>query len=285
MPVLKTLTEIPGPFRVISQALGTAFKKPGSALIPSGFSIPSVTVDKKQLDAFCSLFGFDNRRVPLTYWHVRLFGVRVLLASEKAFPFPLPGMVHLYDIIEQYETIFPEDELRAECQIGKLLSHEKGTAFETLTRLYKEDRLVWQETTVNLHIGKTVSGLEEVMSRPVEITQPDTTEIWQLPGNMGRRYAQISGDYNPIHIHRAGAALLGFPRQLLHGWYGVNRSISPYQEMLYGKSRMYAAFKKPLFIPAKAESRTQKGEDTVRFEVIHPEEGYPHVKGLLEALK
>lgn len=37
---------------------------------------------------------------------------------------------------------------------------------------------------------------------------------WQLGSGMGRRYARISGDFNPIHLHPLVSRWFGFENQL-----------------------------------------------------------------------
>ena len=44
-----------------------------------------------------------------------------------------------------------------------------------------------------------------------------TGRVWKLPGDLGRKYAAVSGDHNPIHLYPLTAKALGFPRQIAHG--------------------------------------------------------------------
>ena len=37
-----------------------------------------------------------------------------------------------------------------------------------------------------------------------------TAATWKLPGDLGRRYGSVSGDFNPIHLHPLSARLFGF---------------------------------------------------------------------------
>lgn len=275
------LSQVPGSATVLWKAFGTLFKKPGHRLPDIGYTLDLQGVDERQFAQFCTLFGFDTDKVPLTYWHIRLFGVRALLAAHADFPFPMPGMVHLSDEIIQHETIYPNDKLMVECMLGRMLSHEKGTAFETLTKLYRNGILVWEETTVNLYLGKTLEHESAFEAVQVDIENLDKEAIWLLPSNLGWQYAKISGDFNPIHINKLGARIFGFKQQIMHGWYSVNRSLAPYKEKITGAARLETSFKKPLFLPAKIRSCIQSGPDLVDFVVEDFQEKWPHVKGRL----
>ena len=41
---------------------------------------------------------------------------------------------------------------------------------------------------------------------------------WELPAGAGRRYARVSGDYNPIHLWALTARPFGFRAPILHGY-------------------------------------------------------------------
>jgi len=282
---VETLTHIPTSSQTLLAALGTAFKSP-KKVIPElpVLVMDNLRPDQQRLDAFNRMFGYSGTYVPSTYWHTRLFGVRIALAARREFPFPLPGMVHFTDSIRQHETISPTDALRMECRLGRFLTHEKGTAFETLTKLYRNDTLVWEENTVNLYIGKIQLGEAEYVGHEfAELQDPQVREL-HIPGNMGRKYASISGDYNPIHISTLGAKMFGFKRKLMHGWYGLNQILALHPEKVQAPHEVYAAFKRPLLLPGHVLLKQETDEKQVRFEIANAKEGYPNLKGFLNGL-
>lgn len=279
------LHSVPSSSQTLLKALGTAFKSPGKVVpdLPT-YVLDNLRPDLKRLDAFNRMFGYSGQYVPSTYWHTRLFGVRILLAAQRNFPFPLPGMVHFTDTIRQHETVLPTDALRMECHLGQFLTHEKGTAFETLTKLYRDNRLVWEENTVNLYLGKIQLGDTEYAGHEFAELQNPQEEQLHIPGNMGRKYARICGDYNPIHVSTLGAKLFGFKRKLMHGWYGLNKILAQHPEKMSAPHEVYAAFKKPLFLPGDVLIKQERHEKKVGFEIVHAREGYPNLKGYLKVL-
>jgi hypothetical protein len=40
---------------------------------------------------------------------------------------------------------------------------------------------------------------------------------WKAPADIGRRYARVSGDYNPIHLSALTAKLFRLPQAIAHG--------------------------------------------------------------------
>lgn len=279
------LSSLPSSSQTLLRALGTVFKSPGKTVpdLPVYVS-EALRPDAQRLEAFNRMFGYPGTYVPSTYWHTRLFGVRIALAARREFPFPLPGMVHFTDTIRQHETVWPTDVLRMECRLGRFLRHEKGTAFETLTYLYRGNRLVWEENTVNLYLGSIHIGEAEYTGHEFPELQHPYEDRLRIPGNMGRKYARICGDYNPIHISSLGAKLFGFKRKLMHGWYGLNQILAQHPNEMAAPHEVYAAFKKPLFIPGQVLLKQEKKASEIRFEIVHAREGYPNLKGYLKLL-
>jgi acyl dehydratase len=48
----------------------------------------------------------------------------------------------------------------------------------------------------------------------------------KVSGNMGRRYAAVSGDYSPHHLYGWAAWLLGYPKQIAHGMWTLSRCLA-----------------------------------------------------------
>ena len=103
--------------------------------------------------------------------------------------------------------------------------------------------------------------------------------VWRLPGDLGRRYAAVSGDHNPIHLYPLTAKAFGFPRQIAHGMWTKARSIAAVENRLPEQVRVDVAFKKPLFLPGTAEFRVAQDDDELRFALVSPKNDAPHLLG------
>ena len=64
-------------------------------------------------------------------------------------------------------------------------------------------------------------------------TLPAVTE-WKLGGDLGRRYAGVSGDRNPIHMHALSAKAFGFPRAIAHGMWSQARCLAQLEGRIAG---------------------------------------------------
>ena len=78
---------------------------------------------------------------------------------------------------------------------------------------------MWHETSTHLSRG---SGLPSAGATAERTSWPDPTQNaevvgLQIPSDMGRLYAAISGDRNPIHLHPLAAKAFGFRTTIVHG--------------------------------------------------------------------
>ena len=72
-----------------------------------------------------------------------------------------------------------------------------------------------------------------------------------MPGDIGRRYAAVSGDRNPIHLHGLSARLFGQQGAIAHGMWTKARCLAALQGHLPEAFTVEVAFKLPVRLPAK----------------------------------
>ena len=87
---------------------------------------------------------------------------------------------------------------------------------------------------------------------------------WKLPGDLGRRYAAVSGDRNPIHLYPLTAKALGFPRQIAHGMWSKARCVAAIENRLPDAVRVDVAFKKPILLPGSVSFGVARTDDGPR---------------------
>ena len=75
------------------------------------------------------------------------------------------------------------------------------------------------------------------------------TAQWRVGDDLGRRYASVSGDHNPIHLHALSAKALGFPRAIAHGMWTKARCLASLR--LPDAFAVDVQFKQPILLPSK----------------------------------
>jgi acyl dehydratase len=107
----------------------------------------------------------------------------------------------------------------------------------------------------------------------------DPVETWELPADLGRRYAAVAGDRNPIHLYDITAKPLGFKRAIIHGMWTKARSLAALGEVPDAHT-VEVKFLKPIFLPGKVEFL--RGDED--FAVRDAASGTPHLAGTIRGL-
>jgi acyl dehydratase len=103
--------------------------------------------------------------------------------------------------------------------------------------------------------------------------------VWQVPGDIGRRYGAVSGDRNPIHLHNVSAKLFGMPRAIAHGMWLKARVLAALQPELLESFTAEVRFKLPVLLPARVAFFTDKTAGGRAFALHDAKRGIPHLEG------
>jgi len=210
-------------------------------------------VQPDNLAAYRRLCHFtDNGRLPATYPHVMAFTLQLQLLTAADFPFPLLGLVHLHNSIQVQRPLGGIDGLHFAVYADNLQPHPKGGTFELITEAEDGLGLLWRETSRMLVRGLK---LEAAASEPVEAEPAsELAEVtrWYADSDIGRRYAKVCGDYNPIHLSAPSARLFGFPKAIAHGMWSKAMSLAALGGQLPRAGFEFAVdFRKPVRLPSE----------------------------------
>ncbi|GAB3582331.1 MaoC family dehydratase [Calidifontibacter terrae] len=236
---------------MLAKAAATGFIRKGRALPDVRVVQHDLRIDQNALAAYDQVCGFPvTHLVSSTYLHVLVFPLQVTLMADKEFPFPLLGSVHLTNTITQHRRVDALEVLDLEVTVENLRPHFRGAQADLIGRIRVGDEVVWEEVSTYLFRGQKVPG--EVPPKPQEVEPIDGPGIvWPLTADLGRRYAAVSGDVNPIHMHPLTAKALGFPTTIVHGMWSKSRMLAAVENRLPEAYTIHVEFKKPVLIPGK----------------------------------
>ena len=232
------------------------------------------------------LCGFALRdHLPPTYPHVLAFPLHMAVMADGSFPFGAVGLVHVENRIEQHRRIGIGEELAINVRPTKLQPHPKGRTFSLLTKVTVDGEPVWESTSTMLRRGRgddSAGGERSFASLPAET--PASAE-WRLGGDLGRNYAAVSGDRNPIHMHSLSAKPLGFPGAIAHGMWTKARCLAALESRLPDAFATEVRFRKPILLPGRVEFASAPDGDQIDFAVRDAKRGTPHLDGHIEPLE
>ena len=207
------------------------------------------------------------------------------LLSGLERPLPAGGVVHVENELVNLRPIAPADSMRCRVELEKAERVRKGIRLTVIARTWAPaGQLCTQSTSVFLVRARTPhEGAREHAPRPTarEEGDPradpprewDEVARWRLRGDAGRRYAAVSGDWNPIHLWRWTARPFGFRAPILHGF--CTEAMVAHvliREKLGGDPaalrRLRIAFRAPLFLPGTARLLIGEGIGTRWFRVV-----------------
>ena len=244
-----------------------------------------MAVPKQKLKQFNALSEWPIAdQLPPTFIHLLAFPLHMSLVLEESFPFALLGLVHIENMVQQLRPVRPDERLDLTCFLSDLLSHRRGWQFKLNTEAYIGDELVWRSTSTNLvRQNSTVTS-----DKPSPIRKPFTpkgmTESWSLPTSLGRSYAKVSGDFNPIHLYALTAKLLGFQRHIVHGMWSKARVMSALSQSLPAAYEAKVKFKSPVLLPTDVLFANQSDGTDGRFTLYSDTLLQQHLSGNWKAL-
>jgi acyl dehydratase len=230
------------------------------------FYYNNVVFDEEGCKRYHQVVDWDDNSefVHPCYLHSLAFPLHLKLLLLPEFVFPLMGLVHVKNKIKQVRPIKKSEKLQLCSSFEQLKVHPKGWLFSIRAEFFSGNEAVWESVSTNLfrtqHSHVVVAEdkpLKKNFANPVNTT-------WHLNSNLGRRYANVSGDFNPIHLSKWSAKMLGFKQHIIHGMWTKSYCISELQKvspLLFEQAfEINTLFKRPLYLPGQVIMATQRFE-------------------------
>ena len=251
----------------------------GEAKLPDlQYAVRDVQVDRDHLAHYDHVCGFRVRdELPPTYPHMISFPMQMKIMTDGSFPFGVLGLVHIENEIEQARPIRAGEKLDVTVRADNLRDHDRGRQFDLVADVTSDGEPVWHSTSTYLRRGGGGSSSGGSSDKKAEPPAPDA--FWKLGDDTGRRYASVSGDINPIHMHALSARLFGFPAPIAHGMWLKARCLAALEGQLPDALKVSAAFKLPLLLPAKVAFASWPAGEGRDFAVHDARKGKPHLTG------
>jgi acyl dehydratase len=266
---------------------------PGASLLPfvpgGGGEIPEfelaldgVRAEPREVSAYARVCGFGLRdQLPPTYPQVLAFPLHMAVMADGEFPFGAVGLVHIENQIVQRRPVGIGEELSLRVRPTALRPHARGRTFSLLTEARVGEELVWESTSTMLRRGSSPGERPVAKGEPREREAEDfpASAEWRLGGDLGRRYAAVSGDRNPIHMHALTAKPLGFPGAIAHGMWTKARCLAALESRLPDSFTATVRFRKPILLPARVQFGSSERDGGTDFFVRDSKKRTSHLEG------
>jgi hypothetical protein len=173
-------------------------------------------LDADHVRRYCDAFGFPPGRVPLTYLYLLAQRAQLATMLDRAIPFRIVGLIHVSNDLAMHCEVrndaplvlvttlsMPERAANGaiECVLETVASADGQTVFSCTSR----------------YLIKRGQRAKHAAASPSVAPVGDVVGEWVVTADTGRRYAALSGDWNPIHLWPWSARLMGMHAPIIHG--------------------------------------------------------------------
>jgi len=300
------LSAVPSLGRSYLRALAGGFTRKAGPAKRLSVTLPPRAVDVAHLERYRRVTGFsDPGAVPPTYPHVLAVPLHLALITHPAFPARALGLVHTEQRIDVLADLDPRRPLALTASVGGPRPARRGATFQLETTATADGEVVWQGLTTFLAPGHRPASQTspdaahgptgDTAEAPPSTTSPGpgsdpaapgepgdvvVSLLWPLPSGLGRRYARVGGDYNPIHLSALTARLFGFKRAIAHGMWSMARVLAAVEDLApQGPRRYTARFRRPLFLPSEVRFTATRVPGGLDLALRSARTGKPHLQG------
>ncbi len=263
--------------RALLGSLPVVGGRTGATLPELAPSADGVRADPSRLAAYDRVCGFRLRdRLPATYLHVLAFPLALRLLVDRAFPLPALGLVHVRNRILHHRPVTLAETVDLTVHAERLADHPRGRTVDVVGRALVGGELVWEDVSTYLAKGRSGDQAAAGDDGPVVPGELPERARWPVPGDVGRRYAAVSGDRNPIHLHPLTAKAFGLRGPIAHGMWVKARCLATLEDALPDAFTADVRFKAPLFVPSTVVFAGDEAGFAVR-----ARDGQPHLEGVV----
>ena len=242
----------------------------------------------EQIQKYREICGFKNDgNLPILYPHIMTFAMQIHMLADKRFPLKAFGAVTTRSHIHQRRAIAETEALDLKCFFSGVRIVKAGLEVDLTTTATSEGQVVWESVNAYLFRGKKFGEVGEAhpWSSFSDLgEESDFEDNRPIPKKLGRRYAKVTGDFNPIHNSRILAKIFGFKLDIIHGMWSFARCVTALPEPgIDGPQRLDIAFKGPVFMESSCALTGEDQDGVKRFNLFCGKNPRPILLGSLTA--
>jgi acyl dehydratase len=232
--------------------LRALFRRRGGGAAPIRSEYRLEGIESGSVRRYNALLGFAPDAVPLTFLYLIAQRAHLATMLTRDFPFRIPGMIHVANDLVEHAAVDRVGRLVLKTELEIAPPDGKGAVHCRLTTSAEQRAgLVFTCTSTYL----AVRGQARQASQRQAEARTGGAELgrWRLASSSGRQYAAVSGDWNPIHLWRWSARMMGLRAPIIHGMHTVGKACAALEQATGRRVvRISARFKAP--VPLNSEA-------------------------------
>ncbi|AEA98647.1 MaoC family dehydratase [Alteromonas mediterranea] len=265
------------------------FKPP---TLPQRIYTKTLTIDNAHYGAFCQEVDWPVSQHPHPlYLQMLSLPLQMQCLLDKQSPFPLLGLIHAANKVTVVEHCNLSEPFECRVRFYDVRPHSRGWEVDVMLEALQSGQLVYRAISSYLVKVKAVHVAPLAVKSDMhdDCDMHDRVLIGEIcaHANTGRRYAKLSGDYNPIHLSTISAKAFGFKQAIAHGMWTLSQAVSAFvshqdNAEALTVSEVSCRFKKPVFLPNELHIQQHcKTEASVFLDVTDGNDNVVHLSASL----
>lgn len=255
-------------------------------LMPDCKRVKQISISETHVQTYNAITKWcstHSRGVHPNYIQTLSLPMQLDMMVQDSFPFKPLGLVHIGNQISVCKLPIINQKILLVTEFGNTYFHKKGWLFEVITKAYnfelcpdltragENEPLIVGNSLYLARMQHDKEKLQHISEKSnnapdwLKLGQSKLTQALETAENMetfsfesdiGRRYARVSGDYNPIHLHPLTAKMLGFKKAIAHGMFSKAIAISCLQKQSWLEDNTFqvkTVFMQPIALPANVD--------------------------------
>jgi len=258
---------LPSLMTLYTKALFKRNQKQLTTLPALTLKVRDFAINTVQFNQYMESFGFEgDKKIPAPFFYLATQTSQLYLLTQSGFPLSPAGLVHLGVSFEQRDALLSKEWSHSPAgnyivmSIVNQRDSKKGLVFDIETEFYGRGKTACLKIT-NTYLARAIKVKSEVglpvicaINHEVNSGEPAMGSAITLNPHAGKRYARLSGDYNPIHLSRVTAKLFGFKRPIIHGIFLVSKAYGQLHNKLDAvPTKGVFQFKSPFYLPGSVQ--------------------------------
>jgi hypothetical protein len=238
-------------------------------------------IDPGHLGEFLALTGLPaGEKVPLLYPHVFGFPLQMVILTHPSFPLPLWGALQIRNHLVQHRSIPSGAVLDMETRVSGQRILEKGAEVDLYTSVRSEGELCWESLNTFYYRGRFGPTEKASPLAKAPAIEDPTLANWDAVPGRGRRFAALTGDYNPIHYWNWYARRFGFQGAFHHPQRVLGHCLAHLPETRWPDTqRLDGWLKGPVYYDSQISLRAAPGQRDIAFAVHSGSDDRPAIIG------
>lgn len=219
--------------------------------------------DNRDVRDFLRLCGWrsEARQLPMLLPHAIGFRLQMVVLTHPSFPVPIWRVLQVRNALLQHGPIDLGEALDFECAVHAHRILDKGLEVDLHTRVMAGARLACESVNTFYVRGRFGAGGAPAAAAASPQVAGEPVAAWHLPAGGGRRFGELTGDYNGLHLWNPYARAFGFRRAFFHPLRALAEGLARVPQGPPSiPHRIDAWFKGPVYQDSDVRLRSQPSE-------------------------